>query len=487
MKRPQNAYMTVLFVLCMTLLLSLCLALIEGVRLNGIKLEAECVTDIALHSVMAEYHREMLEQYNLFVIDSSYGKVECGVENVEKRIEYYLDKNLNCDDVFLSDWLYRDFFKMNAEEVDVTEVSYITDGYGAVFRQCAIEAIKSDVGIGMFEQVLEWMETVEVNGLEHSDIAGQKELADAQLEAWEGQVVEVQKDVWETVIIGNPTDDLEEKRRMGILKQVVEEENLSEAVFYPEDLIASRMSQGVTSEGKAWLQDIQNEDNAMDALMERFLFGEYLLRYMGCFGAESPNDVLQYQVEYLIAGQNNDIENLRRVANRICVIREAANSLYLLGSETKMKEIHLLAEVLCVLMLLPEIVPLMETVLLLGWAYAESVYDVKTLLGGGSVPLIKDDSNWHFGLSAALSGDWGVQEREEEGMSYIDYLRLFILLEDSQVLTLRALNMVEGDMRKCTGNNLFRLDGCIVALRTKVVYESDYGYRYEVIGDKIYN
>ena len=52
-----KSYLTVYLTLTLTLILSLCLALIEGVRQNAIFLEAECVTDIGLNSIFAEYHR----------------------------------------------------------------------------------------------------------------------------------------------------------------------------------------------------------------------------------------------------------------------------------------------------------------------------------------------------------------------------------------------------------------------------------------------
>ena len=66
-----NAYLTIYLALILALVLSLCLTLIEGSRQNAFYMEAECVTDIGLNSVMAEFHRELLTQYNLFAIDSS--------------------------------------------------------------------------------------------------------------------------------------------------------------------------------------------------------------------------------------------------------------------------------------------------------------------------------------------------------------------------------------------------------------------------------
>ena len=51
--KSVRAYLTVYLSLTMSVLLSLCLALIEGVRSNAIRLEAECIMDIGMDSILA--------------------------------------------------------------------------------------------------------------------------------------------------------------------------------------------------------------------------------------------------------------------------------------------------------------------------------------------------------------------------------------------------------------------------------------------------
>ena len=480
--RRQNAYVTVALALCLSMALTFCLSLIEGARQNAGRLETECITDIVMDSVLAEYHRQLMEQYNLFAIDSSYGTATYGVENVVGRLEYYLEKNLNYEDIFLANIFYRDFFALKVTGTKVTKVSGIMGGNGAIFRRCGADVIRSDVGLDLFEQVQNWLQVIEVNGLESSDVAGQKALVDEQLNSYDGIAVETEKDVWETVVIDNPTENLEAKRRLGILRLALGEESfLSQAVLNTEYLAGSRMRQG-----NAYVGEVETDEASVRSLFESFLFREYLLRYMGHYGAESESDVLKYQAEHLIVGGSSDVENLRKVANRICIIREAANLLYLLGNEAKREEVRLVADVVSAVTLLPWLSPLFETVILLGWSFAESVYDVKTLLEGGSIPLLKDDDSWHYGLLSALFGNLEESGSGEEGMSYVDYLRVFLLPVDEDVLTERALNMVEADMRKTPGNENFRLDACFVSLTAEITYESTYGYEYMLVREKKY-
>lgn len=481
-KREAPAYLTVYLALCMTLILALCLALIEGARHNGGRLEAECVSEIALQSVLAEYHRELLEQYNIFAIDSSYGTEDCGIKNVEAHLQRYLRKNFCYDEVFLSGIFYKDFLGLDMETALLPGARFLTDYRGEVFRQCAVDAIKDDVGMGLFEELQGWMTTIEVNGLESDKWAQEKKMLDEEIASYNGTVIEMEDGSLEKADVFNPTDAIEERRRLGILRQVTDEESLSKRGFSASGLAGERMLEGNVNRGNMH----RKETEGLETLVESFLFREYLLKYMGRYGAEQEEDVLKYQVEYLVVGAENDVDNLRAIANRLCIIREAANVMYLMGNEAKRAEIALVSEVVCSLIMLPELSPLMEAAILLGWAYAESVYDVKTLLDGGKVPLLKSDASWYYGLETALAGNFYGRGQATEGLGYGDYLRIFMMLTEEDLLTVRAMNMVEADIRNTPGNASFRLDACIVAVDAEIEIKSTYGYRYAVKLQKSY-
>ncbi|MBQ4537291.1 MAG: hypothetical protein II994_06690, partial [Lachnospiraceae bacterium] len=176
------AYLTVYLALTMTVLLSLCLTLIEGVRFNAIQLETECISDIAFNSMLAEYHRELYEQYNIFGLDVSYGTDYSTRENAERHFMQYAERNMSTEDVFLSDWIYRDFLGLKPLEVEITGVSLLTDENGLVFRRQAVAAIKEDVGIGLLEDLQEWLSVVEEKDLLERNIAEEKKAADEEIE-----------------------------------------------------------------------------------------------------------------------------------------------------------------------------------------------------------------------------------------------------------------------------------------------------------------
>lgn len=480
----ESGYLTVYLALVLTVLLSLCLALIEGVRSNAVRIESECVTDIGLNSILAEYHRELFRQYNLFAIDSSYGTQRLGVEDMTRHLQTYLERNFSLKDVFLSDFFYRDFLAIQVESIEMTGASIMTDTAGTVFRRRALEAVKSDYNLTLLRDLEQWMEVIEANGLLERDVAKEKSIVDKEIQNYNGKEIKISETETRAVQVQNPTGDLEKTRQEGILKVVVEDvAALSAKSITQDNLIFARMEQGRMNQGNMPSQDLSDADR----FLEKFLFQEYLMRYMGHYGAEKETGALSYQIEYLIAGNDTDVANLKDAVNTLCLIREAANAVYIFTDEEKCAEAEAVATVLAALLQVPELASLLKTTLLLGWAYAESLYDVEQLLSGNRIPLIKDKTTWHYDLGSALS----LKETKEtgtvaEGLCYEDYLRLFLLWTDINTLTGRAMNVVEADIRLTPGNAFFRLDNCYDGVEFCIHVKSKYGYQYEITRKKRY-
>lgn len=481
-KAKTGGYMTVYLALTVTVIIALCLALIEGCRYRGISLETECVMDIGMDSILAEYHRELQKQYNLFAIDCSYGSDNASIKQTERHLLDYMNRNFSLEDVFLEKLFYRDFFAIQAEEAQMTKVAFLTDGEGEVFRRLAVNAMEDAVGLGLIQQLIDWLQIIESRGLEQQDIAGQKQHIDEKIREYDGKKTAGGK----TIHVENPTEALEEKRGSGLLKLVLKEEEISSRGIKPDTLWETRAKRGEINQGNLVLRKLEKWED----LKEKIFFHEYLLKYLGRYGQEKQDSPLWYQTEYVIMGKDSDTENLKGVVNRIFIIREAANTVYLMESEEKYAIAEALGEVLAAAMMVPEIAGLLTATLILGWAFAESVYDVKFILAGEKIPLLKDDVTWHYGLSAALQGElpgMPTEESEkEQGMSYEDYLRVFLLLGEKEDITYRTMNMIEQDIRNTPGNSAFRLDACIVELEMNVRVRSKYGYSFEIERQKSY-
>lgn len=482
--KHTQAYLTVYLALSMTIMISLCLALIEGARSNAIRMETECVTEIGLQSIFAEYHRELFNKYNLFAIDSSYGTDVANKLNTEHHLKRYIERNISTEDILLDKLLYRDFLAMELQDAEITKLLILTDYNGLVLRRKAVEAIKDDVGLALFDEVMNWMQVVETNNLMEMDVAAWKKSADEELHKYNGQQVEISEGEWTTINIQNPTMELEKIRNSGILSFIVEDtQSLSNRYLNPESLMGYRMELGQINQG-----NMEMEENSPDEeLIEQYLFLEYLLKYMGCYGDEDESNALLYQLEYILIGKNSDLENLKSLVNRLMAIREAANASYIFSDQEKCAEAELAALLISSLVQLPELAEVLKPVLLLAWSFAESLHDMEVLLQGGKIPLMKDKNSWYYSLENALTGfQKSSYQVEGTGLTYKDYLRIMMMFTESETLTKRAMDLIEADIRKTPGNENFRLDACYVKLEAFIKMKSAYGYAFEITRTKEY-
>lgn len=475
-----TGYLTVYVALTLTIMLSLCLTLIEGTRRHTVAFEAECVMDIGLDSVLAEYHRVLLQRYGLFMIDTSYGTDYPSYYNTEQHLAEYLTKNLSREDCGLLSFLYRDLLGMELEDVQVMKVSLATDDGGRAFQLRAAECMRNRLGLEIVENLLEWMEIVDGYGLLEEDVEGQLDRVSAELQQYQGMEKQIGEEEWIKIEIKDPTEAVRRLRSEGILKWVVEDvSQLSEVTVDTTQYISGRTARGQVNHGS------YPQREPLGIVDNVFLL-EYFLDYAGRYGAPLEGSLLQYQVEYLICGKGGDRDNLHQTASLLCGIREAANVIYLLGCETKRAEVAAVAAVLSGVIALPELQPVFETALILAWAYLESLYDVKTLLAGGRVELLKTDADWHYSLDNIWSAPAQALGGAGKGLSYEDYLRILLYIQPADMLTLRFMDLVEMDIRRTPGNSCFRMDGCIDGLEAETTIRSGYGYRFTVRREKLY-
>lgn len=481
MMRCLKGYLTIYVSLCMCVMISLCLVLIEGARRSTIRMEGELITDIALESVLAEYHRELLNQYNLFYLDSAYGRGVPSYHNVSSRLEYYLDKNtVYAQEIGLS-FLYRDFLRMEFQNVQMETVRLATDDYGYGLARQAVEAVKDDIGISYLETVWDLIQKVEVEGFLENSWEAEKNAVDSQIQSYDGRQVQISEKEWVTVDVASPTKIVDNMQAKGILWWVIPgDRGISGQQVDLSQYVSARASDGSLNEGNGERQE------KLD-VSERLLFQEYLLRYSGRYGQEKEQGLLSYQTEYLIEGEASDEKNLAGVAGKICAIRQVANMAYLLSNPEKVDLAKAAATIMSAALLIPEAQPLFEGAILLVWGYMESVYDTKALLSGGRIPLIKTDESWHYSLDSI----WNEPEDEEvsgeeTGQTYEDYLRIFLFLQKQEILIGRFMNVVEMDIRLTEGNESFRMDGCIDYVGMSAVIHSGYGYDFEISRERGY-
>ena len=121
---------------------------------------------------------------------------------------------------------------------------------------------------------------------------------------------------------------------------------------------------------------------------------EYLMKYCSNYFDYIEDSALCYQIEYLLNYENNDVNNLRGTIEKILLIREFMNCIYLMSDEVKMSQIKTCANVIASIIMQPEIQPALEIIIIGSWAYVEALSDGKDLLNNQKVAVIKTKETW---------------------------------------------------------------------------------------------
>ncbi len=474
----QKGYITVYLSLVTGVLLSLLLTVISGVRMHTIRTQTECVMDMAMDSALAEYHRELLEQYDLFFIDTSYGGSP-SYDNTQEHIRGYM--NMNFQPFRLFDLpVGKDLTAMNAESVTLLQASAAPDDNGAVLKRQAVDYILDKWGMSYLSQAAVNARRLEQSGYLDSDVEAQREQTEAEVKEKILQKQQEKEDAgetdWEGKDVELPSDVVNQARGEGILSLAVSNPGtLSRTPIAVDSLLSHR-------DGRIEGTGLPEGKQEPESLMDRCLFQTYMMEKCGFYGRAKEPASFSYQLEYLLEGQGNDLDNLRRVANKLLLIREAANAAFLFSDSTRRAQAEETAGLISLVLTLPELKEPITVLILFAWAYAESVKDLRMLFDGERVPLMKEDGSWNTPYYQLLTfrGHLAEYQKGGEGLSYQDYLGAFLFLQSDDVTVMRLMDVMEADIRMTPGNKGFRMDGCIDAMTAEAEVTSGYGFQYRI-------
>lgn len=137
---------------------------------------------------------------------------------------------------------------------------------------------------------------------------------------------------------------------------------------------------------------LQIVDSAVNTMAMNLYLYHYLDNYM---------DEGNYDLEYVLAGKSSDKENLTAVIGQLLMLRTVLNEAYLLMDTTKRAQAKTAATALLAACPYPAFILALQFVLMTAWAFAEAVVDVRGLLAGKEVPIMKNEQSWNLSLQGA--------------------------------------------------------------------------------------
>lgn len=461
--------------LCMVVLViaALLFTLVESARYYGLKSNAEKGGKLAAESLFAGYQPFLLEEYGMFFLDGNFGSSNFQMEGAEDEIRAFLCENF----ITGKEQDGIDLYRMQAVDAEVTGYMLATDAKGKVFEMKAAKAMKQKLGEQAAKKILEEISGVkkQTENTENPEeaIAGAdaalKEIAAAEEEKKESaDQKEKEQGMDETEALKlrtaeNPLEIVKKLQKEGILALVVPSGNsVSEKRCNTKDSLLKRNCRKGTwecRENSGWY--------------ERILMQEFLKPLSGNAVAPQENGSLSYGTEYLICGKEGDRENLKGVVKKILLLREILNYVYLQTDESRKAEARTVASAIAGALVSPELISIIEQGVLAAWSYVESICDVKALLSGGKIPIIKTSDSWHTqlsNLSSAIENDY---TGEAKGVSYENYLDILLYEKTVKQIAYRSMDLMEWRLKEQPNGENCRMDHMVTGIRFTAEYDTE--------------
>ncbi|MBR1629106.1 MAG: hypothetical protein IJ679_07565 [Lachnospiraceae bacterium] len=168
-------------------------------------------------------------------------------------------------------------------------------------------------------------------------------------------------------------------------------------------------------------------------------------------------------MEYIIGKYDSDEKNLEKTVEKLLIYRGAMNLVSFEKDETKKMEARAVAVALSFAVMNPEIAPVLQQGIIAAWVYIESVMDVRTLLSGGKIPIIKTSAEWTSGI-LSLPACLKVEAKAKTSASGMDYqgcLCAMLTMVSEKNAGLRALDLIENELRLYPDYRNIRMDSVL--------------------------
>lgn len=470
--KMKKASITIFLSLLTILFIGFIMAMTEHARIVGLRQRLTSATDSAMDSLFSMYDRDLLDEFDLLLLNEANLK-----DNREPKdvVESYLTMNLDSkpDHLFLSGNLY----KGKNVSVEIENTVSVIENEGELFARSVLEFMKyRTLGIAV-EKVQEQLEDL-------------KKGEDAKTEAQQGQdqeqesvkeqlakKTEEEKEQYEDVLEESWLDKIEKLKRDGWLNFVL-----------PFDQAASGYAVTSTDLPSKWRTvNFTWYHSAISEMEESFLFTEYLLEHCRCFTSGEKTKGMAYELEYVLNGKTSDKENVKSTVNALLLMREGLNLFSALKDSALSSQAQAAATALVGWTGIYPAVKLTQFAMLAGWSFAEAIVDVRTLLSGGRIPIIKNAESWTLSLSQIadfLDGDLFLTAKEQDGLMYDDYLRLLLYTQGRSDRRYYTMDVIQLRMRET--NSEFSMTDCLgaVEVSTKMtaspIFYSFTGKGYEL-------
>ena len=450
---------TIFLSLALILVTALAGSLLESARVTVAREIATDDSYLAMQNILAEYQREIWNDYHVFFVDASELNGEDGTVKLGNS---YLKKMLTNGK--------NDYMGAKADFTEIGFKENMTENNCYYFAKQAVAYMKYSAVGNVGKKILNKGNLLK---LSESGTNAVKKALKIKVEA-EKKLIELEREkkkieeqagkIKNTVnkVKGMSDDEvigIEEntKKSRYDVKKIDKSEakkkykecqkNLDQAtsegsaggllgMFLPSGKKVSKLRIKNTTWNEIETKD-KEKINLIDTGMLILYAKEHFKNFLSEIKEGDKREALKYGIEYLIIGKDSDEANLSSIAGRIFGIRTLVWYGYLLTRQDKVAEAEAIAAAISGVLAMPAAIEIIKTGILMGWSMDEARREVRKLLSGEEIAMLPNKVE---GLK----------------LKYEHFLDSFILLSTSSLST-RMVKLIEQNI-KVRYYNAFRAD-----------------------------
>lgn len=484
-EKKRRGSVTIFSALALMLTASFLFALLEAGRVYGLNTYADMLTELSMEAVFAEYQPGLWDTYELLALDGAYGGESFSMDRVTGVLRQRAEKNLRKQS---GNFL----FKLRLEQLVPEEYLMLTDGEGNVFLHQVSEYMKQNLPLELAESIYERYlngKNIEDKQDEEDSVANAQNAIEAAKEEQllEDNVAADEMEQGKPEVSGKPdisdADDVPDNP-LELVLELKKNAILGMTVGDPEKISSKKIC------SDSCLLERKCEKGTMSCDMDinwydRILVLEYLDKYFYNYEKPKEDHALSYEMEYVLCGRKEDRDNLEGMVNRLLLVREASNVIHIVSDAEKRNQAFLMAEALAGFTGNPAIVKVVQIGIMAAWAYLESILDVRALLQGDKIALVKNREQWTLQMGYVLESFQNTVKAKncQDGLTYGDYLKQFLFFTSDKEIAYRMMDIMEQNIRLIPACQNCRMDQMICQMTYRIQYGADSCFsRLSVIG-----
>lgn len=467
----EKGQITVFLSLLLIVLIGFSFVVVEGVSSYSASALGEDAVKNAGENILANYDRELFNKYHIFFLDP-------------REKNYILsDGKADMDQYFSGN----SFFNVFCNSLKMTEEVTAVEEDGLYLKHEIREWMKYRQEEKVKDTLKQLINNVKKNNADRKEYQNEAEEETGNIEQSEENKVEEDK-VEDTAEEETVSQKVQKERttwkeikealqlltKTGILFYVSDHPEQLSRKSIPEENLPSRAKKREQEEHKVeeflfsgsglkGIKSMLSVDFSINTNGILWTKENYIVPYIEeCFldyseegregkeEKEEKNDVqeqvLAYEKEYLIKGQPSDLDNLKRVANDILLLRFINNYIFTGRDAEIQSQVNLMASALTGVVGIPQTAKAVQMMLRAVLSYGESLLELHTLFEGGEISLTKDRGNWNLELKTMVKQlkEKKTVKKGKHNISYKDYLKVLLFMKgNSTILCYRMMDIMQ--------------------------------------------